>query len=99
MKVGFDAKKAIRNHTGIGNYSRRCIRAVEETGAETEPFGAEALPHAAASAKQLMTIPIAMRRKSGLFILWWAISDFMKRTSLSHAPATILRMLSQSAHL
>jgi len=32
MRVGFDAKKAIRNHTGIGNYSRRCIRAVEETG-------------------------------------------------------------------
>lgn len=38
MKVGFDAKKAIRNHTGIGNYSRRCIRAAEETGAETELF-------------------------------------------------------------
>ena len=34
MRVGFDAKKAMRNHTGIGNYSRRCIRAVEETGTQ-----------------------------------------------------------------
>lgn len=38
MRVGFDAKKAIRNHTGIGNYSRRCIRAVEEAGAEARLF-------------------------------------------------------------
>ena len=38
MRVGFDAKKAIRNHTGIGNYSRRCIRAVEQEGADTLLF-------------------------------------------------------------
>ncbi|MDE6418458.1 MAG: glycosyltransferase family 4 protein [Duncaniella sp.] len=28
MKTGFDAKKAIVNHTGIGNYSRRVINAL-----------------------------------------------------------------------
>ena len=38
MKVGFDAKKAIRNHTGIGNYSRRCIQAVKQSGTETQEF-------------------------------------------------------------
>lgn len=38
MKVGFDAKKAVRNHTGIGNYSRRCIRAVENEGAAVSLF-------------------------------------------------------------
>ena len=38
MKVGFDAKKAMRNHTGIGNYSRRCIDAVRAAGAATQLF-------------------------------------------------------------
>ncbi|MCR5819841.1 MAG: glycosyltransferase family 4 protein [Bacteroidaceae bacterium] len=38
MRIGFDAKKAMRNHTGIGNYSRRCIRAVEEAGCESRLF-------------------------------------------------------------
>ena len=38
MLIGFDAKKAIRNHTGIGNYSRRCIRAVEQEGAQVRLF-------------------------------------------------------------
>lgn len=28
MKIGFDAKKAVSNLTGIGNYSRRCINAL-----------------------------------------------------------------------
>lgn len=28
MKIGFDAKKIIKNKTGIGNYSRRCINAI-----------------------------------------------------------------------
>lgn len=38
MKVGFDAKKAVRNHTGIGNYSRRCIQAVGQLGVEVRQF-------------------------------------------------------------
>jgi len=38
MTVGFDAKKAKRNRTGIGNYSRRCIRAVEQEGADVRLF-------------------------------------------------------------
>ena len=38
MRVGFDAKKAVRNHTGIGNYSRRCIRAVEALGVDVHQF-------------------------------------------------------------
>lgn len=31
MKTGFDGKKAIVNHTGIGNYSRRVINALAES--------------------------------------------------------------------
>lgn len=38
MRIGFDAKKAMRNHTGIGGYSRRCIRAVETEGADVSLF-------------------------------------------------------------
>lgn len=38
MRVGFDAKKAMRNYTGIGNYSRRCIHAVEALGADVRLF-------------------------------------------------------------
>lgn len=38
MRVGFDAKKAVRNCTGIGNYSRRCIRAVEQEGIDVRLF-------------------------------------------------------------
>lgn len=38
MRIGFDAKKAIRNRTGIGNYSRRCIQAVKDKGAEAISF-------------------------------------------------------------
>ncbi|MCR4994249.1 MAG: glycosyltransferase family 4 protein [Bacteroidales bacterium] len=38
MRIGFDAKKAMRNRTGIGNYSRRCIQAVKEEGADIRLF-------------------------------------------------------------
>lgn len=38
MKVGFDTKKAVRNHTGIGNYSRRCILAIKQSGTEVKHF-------------------------------------------------------------
>lgn len=30
MRIGFDAKKAVTNFTGIGNYSRRCLSALAE---------------------------------------------------------------------
>lgn len=29
MKIGFEAKKVFTNSTGIGNYSRRCINALD----------------------------------------------------------------------
>lgn len=32
MKIGFEAKKAVSNTTGIGNYSRRCINALAAYG-------------------------------------------------------------------
>lgn len=38
MTLGFDAKKAIRNHTGIGNYSRRCIQSVRAAGHDVRTF-------------------------------------------------------------
>lgn len=31
LHIGFDAKKAVRNLTGIGNYSRRCINALADS--------------------------------------------------------------------
>lgn len=34
MKIGFEAKKAVSNFTGIGNYSRRCINALKDFGPE-----------------------------------------------------------------
>ena len=34
MIIGFDAKKAAKNYTGIGNYSRRCIKALSEYSPE-----------------------------------------------------------------
>ena len=62
-----------RRKDRVGSFvlRNRCEKSTvgTEAGAETESFGAEALPHAAASAKQPMTIPIKTRRKSGLFIL------------------------------
>ena len=30
MRIGFDAKRAFSNYTGLGNYSRDTIRALEE---------------------------------------------------------------------
>lgn len=39
MRVGFDAKKAVKNLTGIGNYSRRCINSLARYhGDETQLF-------------------------------------------------------------
>lgn len=36
MKIGFDAKKAVSNITGIGNYSRRCIDGIASIAPENE---------------------------------------------------------------
>lgn len=38
MKIGFDAKKAVKNRTGIGNYSRRCINAIAANDAKAELY-------------------------------------------------------------
>lgn len=36
MRIGFDAKRAYLNNTGLGNYSRDCIRILSERGADNK---------------------------------------------------------------
>ena len=38
MRIGFDAKRAFSNNTGLGNYSRNTIRTLSENFIEVNIF-------------------------------------------------------------
>lgn len=75
MKIGFDAKKAVRNLTGIGNYSRRCVNALLRYGGDVVPMLYTAVPGKPEALAQLETgcrvvLPSPLWRK-GLLGEWW----------------------------
>lgn len=73
MRIGFDAKKAVSNLTGIGNYSRRCIDGIAQINpsAELVLFA----PHKTnAKAMRELTAPVTFVRPENhgaLPLLWW----------------------------
>lgn len=73
MRIGYDAKKAVSNLTGIGNYSRRCIDGVAQLqpSAELMLFA----PHKTnVKAMRELTAPVTFVRPKGkgaLNVLWW----------------------------
>ncbi|MCD8266521.1 MAG: glycosyltransferase family 4 protein [Prevotellaceae bacterium] len=84
MRIGFDAKKAVGNLTGIGNYSRLVINATEKRRPNDtcllfapEPKGglAEGLEGRAAAACRLVLYP---RRKGPLRREWWRCRGMVK---------------------
>lgn len=76
MKIGFDAKKAVKNLTGIGNYSRRCVNALlRYGGSDVTPLLYAAVPGRPEALRQLETgyrlvCPSPLFRK-GLLGEWW----------------------------
>lgn len=84
MKIGFDAKKAVSNLTGIGNYSRRCINGIGQLWPETDlvlfaPHKNNAKAVRELTAKVRYVHP---QRKGALPLLWWrnkGMCDDIKR--------------------
>lgn len=76
MGIGFDAKKAVKNLTGIGNYSRRCINAVSRLQPDTELLLFAPAKHNAKAVEQIVAPHIMvepsgpMRRSSIIYELW-----------------------------
>lgn len=76
MKIGFDAKKAVKNLTGIGNYSRRCINAVGRLSPDDELLLFAPTRHNSKATEQIM-VPHTlvepqgfMRRSPIVYELW-----------------------------
>ena len=76
MRIGFDAKKAVKNLTGIGNYSRRCINAVGRLSPDDELLLFAPTRHNSKATEQIM-VPHTlvepqgfMRRSPIVYELW-----------------------------
>ena len=68
MRIGFDAKKAQRNLTGIGNYSRRVINAIFQFEKDDDLvlYGPQKSVDAAES-----QLPPVERKRRGFCYEWW----------------------------
>ncbi|MBQ0074708.1 MAG: glycosyltransferase family 4 protein [Prevotella sp.] len=80
MRIGYDAKKAVSNLTGIGNYSRRIINAVSKEDASTEVL--LFAPHKTnVKATREITVPtktVNPSKRGALPLLWWRNTGMCK---------------------
>lgn len=75
MVIGFDAKKAVSNLTGIGNYSRRCIDGISQLMPDSQLLlfaphktNPKAIGELTSQDRARMVHP---HKKGALHLLWW----------------------------
>ena len=56
MKIGFDAKRAAQNRTGLGNYSRFIIRILSELRPDNDYHLYTPKPHSIPNLKEIPTL-------------------------------------------
>ena len=79
MKIGFDAKRAFHNSTGLGNYSRDLIRVLNKFGIKNEYF----LFNPKKAKTQSFSIPNGSKEINPNKPIWRKLSSFWRQGPIS----------------
>jgi glycosyltransferase involved in cell wall biosynthesis len=88
VRIGFDALRALRNPTGLGNYSRRVLHAVRDAAPPVEMYLFSSQPPRAAYAE----LPAALRARLIRPRRWGALAPSLWRTFRAGSCAASYRL-------